>query len=69
MYPEAQICSKYGADSTELWNRNVRHEDFLYQRLGLGDIPFQVEIEIPREKFSLTNDSLAEKPKMIKESY
>lgn len=69
LYPEAQVCSQYGIQSSELWNRNVRHEDFLYHRLGLGDIPFQVPIEVPKMKFTLVNDSLAEKPRMIKESY
>lgn len=38
-------------------------------RLGIGDVPFQVEIEIPHEKFSLINDSLADKPAQIRESY
>lgn len=69
LYPEAQVCSQYGIQNPELWNRNVRHEDFLYHRLGLGDIPFQVPIEVPKMKFTLVNDSLAEKPRMIKESY
>ena len=69
LYPEAQVCSQYGIQSPELWNRNVRHEDFLYHRLGLGDIPFQVQIDVPKMKFTLVNDSLAEKPRMIKESY
>lgn len=69
LYPEANQCSQYGSQSAELWNRNARHGDFLYHRLGLGDIPFQVQIEVPKAKFTLVNDSLAEKPRMIKESY
>jgi len=52
-----------------LWGRNYTHDDFLYYRLGIGDIPFQIEIEVPKEKFTLINDSLADKPKYIKESY
>lgn len=52
-----------------LWGRNRSHEDFLYHRLGVGDIPFQIDIEVPKEKFTLTNDSLADKPRFIKESY
>lgn len=69
LYPEAQLCCQYGVDSPRLWNKNARHEDFLCQRLGLGDVPFQAEIEIPKQKFTMKNDSLAEKPEMIKESY
>lgn len=69
MYPEASMCCNYSQNSAELWNRNSRHEDYLTHRLGIGEIPFQVDIEIPKERFTLINDSLAEKPKMIKESY
>lgn len=52
-----------------LWGRNRTHDDFLYYRLGVGDVPFQIEIDVPKEKFTLINDSLADKPKFIKESY
>lgn len=52
-----------------LWGRNRTHDDFLYYRLGSGDIPFQISIDVPKEKFTLINDSLADKPKYIKESY
>lgn len=55
--------------SDELWGRNRSHEDFLYHRLGVGSRPFQIGIEVPKEKFQLINDSLADKPKFIKESY
>ncbi|MBR4759933.1 MAG: type VII secretion protein EssC [Lachnospiraceae bacterium] len=69
MYPEAAVCCGYTNKSPELWNRNNRHEDFLTERLGTGALPFQVKIDIPKERFNLVNDSLAEKPKMIRESY
>lgn len=69
MYPSAEICCGYNHQTSVLWDRNPSHSDFLFQRLGTGSIPFQVKIDIPKEKFSMINDSLAEKPKMIKESY
>lgn len=69
LYRDSETCCRYDEKSLELWNRNSRHEDFLAQRLGIGDMPFQVEIEVPKERFNLINDSLAGKPKMIKESY
>ncbi|MBQ0028678.1 MAG: type VII secretion protein EssC [Lachnospiraceae bacterium] len=69
MYQSAEVCCRSNMDSMTLWNRNVRHKDFLTHRLGLGDMPFQVKITIPKEKFTLINDSLAEKPAMIKQSY
>lgn len=52
-----------------LWNRNVYHNDFLIHRIGLGTIPFQTDIQIPKEKFTLINDTLANKPAMIKENF
>ena len=48
MYPSAKQCLSYGKDSSELWNRNHSHQDFLFQRLGIGEQPFQVEIGIPK---------------------
>ncbi len=69
MYPSANQCLTYNRDSSELWNRNYSHQDFLYQRLGIGEQPFQIEIGIPKEKFTLINDSLLEKPKMIREEF
>lgn len=69
MYPSAGQCLNYNENSSELWNRNYSHADFLYQRIGLGDQPFQVDIQIPKEKFTLINDTLLDKPKMIQEEF
>lgn len=69
MYPPAETCCTYGGSSAQLWNRNYTHEDFLWQRLGLGDIPFQVQISAPKEKFSLVNDSLSHKPQLLRDEY
>ena len=69
MYPSATDCLSYAGGRPELWNRNTSHDDFLYQRLGLGDAPFQVPINIPKEKFSLVNDTLQDKPQQIKDEF
>lgn len=69
-YPTIDSLLSQKKDVPEgLWGRNHTHEDFLYYRLGMGDIPFQIEIDVPKEKFTLINDTLADKPKYIKESY
>ncbi len=69
-YPSVdQIMGKRDGGYDQLWGRNRSHEDFLYHRLGVGDRPFQINIEVPKEKFRLINDSLADKPRFIKESY
>lgn len=69
MYPSAEECCKYTEESPELWGRNASHEDMLFERLGLGDVPFQVEVSVSEEKFALPEDRLAEMPKVIRESY
>lgn len=69
MYPSARTCASYGKDSAQLWNRNHTHGDFLFQRLGIGEVPFQTEIIVPKEKFTLQNDSLLKKPQMIREQF
>lgn len=69
MYPSSRECCRFDKNSNRIWNRNMSHEDFLFTRLGLGNIPFQVQIEIPKEKFSVSQDSLREKPAIIKADY
>lgn len=69
MYLSAEECCRYNASNAMLWNRNVNHADFLSHRLGIGSMPFQVTVNVPKEKFTLINDSLAEKPAMIQQSY
>ncbi len=69
MYLSAEECSSYDENSPLLWNRNRNHKDFLSHRIGIGNIPFQVPITIPKERFSLLIDSLSEKPSAIKENY
>ena len=69
IYPSAQQCVQYGRREPRLWNRNFTHADFLYTRLGLGDSPFQVDINVPKEKFSLVNDTLQKKPQVIRDEF
>ncbi len=69
MYPSADTCLGWNEKSAMLWNRNPGHGDFLCVRLGEGDTDFQVKIRIPKEKFRLEEDELAEKPRAILENY
>ncbi|MCM1540547.1 MAG: type VII secretion protein EssC [Blautia sp.] len=69
MYPAASVVTNYGEGSAALWNRNPKHADFMLQRLGVGNIPFQMGINIPKERFTLKSDELSDKPRMIKEEY
>ena len=69
LYPSSAECCKYNETSPELWNRNVSHSDFLFYRLGTGDVDFQVDIQIPKEKFTIEFDNLKDKPTMIYENF
>ncbi len=69
MYPSAQQCVMYDRTTPALWSRNFFHKDFLFIRLGLGDMPFQVKIEIPDNKFTLVQDQLKDKPRFIYEQF
>lgn len=53
MYPSAKKCCAYNRETPALWNRNFKHDDFLFVRLGKGNVPFQGTIEIPKEKMEL----------------
>lgn len=68
-YPMAEVCCDYDQNSTRLWNRNGTHKDFLFVRLGIGDIDFQARIKIPPKSLGMTEDHLAEKPKAIYDAY
>ncbi len=68
-YPSAQECCKYDGHSHLLWNRNASHEDMMYYRLGIGEMPFQTQIQVPKEKFKIDNDELEKKPQKIYDEY
>ena len=68
-YFSAENCCLIDEANPILWSRNARHEDFLDVRLGLGDIPFQVQIEIPGKKFTMIDNALLEIPGDIKKEF
>ena len=69
IYPSAEACASYTRYTPELWNRNPSHADFLYERVGVGDAPFQVDIRIPEERFTLVSDTLQNRPREIRDEY
>lgn len=68
-YPATEECSRYNGKNALLWRRNSMHEDMLFVRLGIGKVPFQVSIKVPREKFEMDKDFLTDKPQRIREQY
>ena len=69
MYHPANELVLIDRNNIELWNRNSKHGDFLVHRVGIGRIPFQVAINVPKERFSMMYDTLNERPRMIKDSF
>ena len=69
LYPDSEVCLGYSSEGRQLWNRNYLQDDFLKIRTGLGNIPFQMEIHIPEQRFSMIDDSLRAKPEWIRENY
>lgn len=67
-YPSARQCAE-STGTSGLWNRNRTHPDFLFVRLGLGDVPFQVDIQAPTKGFSLTADRMMDRPELIRSEY
>ena len=69
-YPDTNECMNWIASKdTHLWERNVNHPDFLMVRLGMGAIPSLNPVIVPKERFSLIDDKLAERPFDIKNKY
>ena len=68
-YVSSKECCSYDENQSLLWCRNSTQRDFLTHRLGLGNIPFQVEIEIPDHKFSISDDNLIDIPANIQKTY
>lgn len=68
-YLSGQECCGFTQNDVRLWNHNDHQKDFMTVRIGIGTIPFQAQIKVPKEKFMLVKDDLAEKPTMIRDNY
>lgn len=71
-HPDTVQCSLYDAQNTRLWNRLMRGieaEDALEERIGIGNLPFQIKITIPTKKFSVNRDTLECEPEKIASQY
>ena len=53
--------SALSGDNSSIWIREIKNPDFLRVRLGLGSTDAEIEIEEPKEKFTLKDDELYEK--------
>lgn len=51
------------------WNRSIRQKDYLFIRLGLGSVPFQVKVKMSGGKRALNSDPLAEEAFVLADRY
>ena len=69
-YPHISECIRWiVSKDRHLWERNINHPDFLTVRLGIGAVPSLNEIQVPKARFSLVDDELAERPFVIQKKY
>jgi len=60
-YVSAEDCTKIiMSKGARLWERNLDAYDFLTVRLGIGDVPCNIEIQYPEEQFTMEDDNLVE---------
>lgn len=66
-YPSCQ--SYFTAEGKIIWNRNTGQKDGMFVRLGLGEIPFQIEIKNLSANRGLNADSLAGEAFVLMDKY
>lgn len=69
-YLDTKDCEKIILDrGNRLWERGVEDVDFLSVRLGLGEVPLNIDIQRPTEQFSVEEDAMLKKLNEIVENY
>lgn len=63
------LLVKLSRENSFIWNRNINHTDFLTIRLGTGNVDFSNRLSIPKQRFSLVSDNMAELPHKLFEKY
>jgi S-DNA-T family DNA segregation ATPase FtsK/SpoIIIE len=67
--PVQEYISFTKSGNLRLWERNNHHTDFLSVRLGVGNLPAPNMIQVPKEKFTLIDDKLADEPYNIRNEF
>ena len=68
--PEIHECLRWVLkQDTHVWEKNLNHLDFLEVRLGIGSRLSPNQITVPKSRFSLIDDDLAEQPFEIQKKY
>lgn len=60
-YISAEECAQIIINKdSRLWERKIEDEDFLTVRIGVGDVPLNVDIQYPEVEFTMEDDNLIE---------
>lgn len=60
-YVSAEECANIILEKgPRLWERRIKDHDFLSVRFGIGDVPLEIDIQYPEEKFEMEDDNLVE---------
>ena len=50
----------FGKTRTNIWNKEIRDDDFLTVKVGTGNCPAKIKVNAPQKKFTLDEDNLLE---------
>ncbi len=69
-YPPVSVFLEEGKEApVVLWNRYYRQRDFLFLRLGTGDIPFQMKVRLSENRRSIVEEKQAAWARELAEEY
>ncbi len=58
LVPLEDCADRIAEEKQNLWERSIGQPDFLRLRLGLGNLPLDVELKYPEKKFTMDDDTL-----------
>ena len=65
-FPDVEECKNIILNRNDrLWEREIEDYDFLKIRLGIGDVPLTINMQYPEEQFTMDDDELVEKLKIV----
>lgn len=67
--PEKCLTIVQQRDPTRMWARQLYHTDFLSLRLGIGDMPSHIAIEVPEYSTGTERDPLIDEARSIKDAF
>lgn len=60
-YCSSEECTRIILEKDpHLWERKIEDYDFLHIRLGIGNVPLKIDLQVPEEQFAMEDDNLVE---------